>query len=99
MAVIGTFKRQGDVLAGEIRTLTFQVQNVTVRKVEKKGETSPDYRVFVAGADIGAAWERTAKESGTVYLSVKIDDPSLAAPINANLVQKSGDDYELIWSR
>jgi hypothetical protein len=35
--------------------------------------------------EIGAAWQRTSKDN-TVYHSVKLDDPSFAAPIYANLV-------------
>src|SRR5262249_38598831 len=47
--------------------------------------------------EIGAAWKRTSKEN-TVYHSVKLDDPSLPAPIYANLVEAEGH-YALVWSR
>jgi uncharacterized protein (DUF736 family) len=30
---------------------------------------------------------------------VKLDDPSLPAPIQANLFSVDGGDFELIWSR
>ena len=34
------------------------------------------------------------------YLSVKLDDPSFAAPIYASLVRGEGDNsFTLIWSR
>jgi uncharacterized protein (DUF736 family) len=33
------------------------------------------------------------------YLSVKLDDPSLPAPILANLFEMDGGEFELIWSR
>jgi uncharacterized protein (DUF736 family) len=79
--------------------LALQVQGVAIVKAEKASDIAPDYRVMVNGAEIGAAWERVAQNSGQVYLSVRLDDPGLVAPINANLVQKNGDNYDLIWSR
>jgi uncharacterized protein (DUF736 family) len=49
--------------------------------------------------EIGAGWTRPGQEGRPDYLSLKLDDPSLPAPIYANLVQGDGDDYKLIWSR
>ena len=52
-----------------------------------------------AGAvEIGAAWHRTSK-GGNEYISVKLDDPSFAAPIYANLVEQQDKGFALIWSR
>jgi uncharacterized protein (DUF736 family) len=101
MAVIGTFQKQagGDTYVGQIRTLALNVSNVTIRAAEKSKDTAPDYRIYAGNVEIGAAWEKTGKESGAEYLSVKVDDPSLPGAINANLVQKDNDTYELIWSR
>ena len=31
--------------------------------------------------------------------SLKLDDPSLSAPVYANLVEGEDDNYSLIWSR
>ena len=80
MAVIGTFKRQGDDFAGDIQTLALKVQRVTIEREQKRSENAPDYRIYAGGAEIGAAWEKAAQDGGAVYLSVKIDDPSLALP-------------------
>lgn len=99
MAVIGTFKRQGDGYTGDIRTLALQVQNVSIKPTDKQSDNVPGYRVYASGAEIGAAWEKSAQESGAGYLSVKLDDPSLTSAINANLVQDNGDNWSLIWSR
>jgi len=50
--------------------------------------------------EIGAAWKKTATGSEREYLSVKLDDPSLAQPIYASLVEaETADSYNLIWSR
>ena len=38
--------------------------------------------------------------TGREYLSVKLDDPSLPAPIYASLVEAEGpDEFTLVWSR
>jgi uncharacterized protein (DUF736 family) len=57
------------------------------------------HRVFVGRAEIGAAWSKRSNE-GRDYLSVKLDDPSFAAAIYANLFDDTdGEAFTLIWSR
>ena len=57
------------------------------------------YRVFAGQIELGAAWKETSS-TGREYLSVKLDDPSLPAPIYASLVEAEGtDEFTLIWSR
>lgn len=98
MAQIGTFT-SGDngTLAGTIRTLTLNVK-ATIRPSEKDNEKAPDYRIFNAATEFGAAWKRTSRE-GRGYLSLKLDDPSFAAPIYASLVDGEAGEHMLIWSR
>lgn len=97
MATIGTFTKSGDGFNGNVSTLTLDA-NVQVRPVEKTSDKAPDYRISAGRADIGAAWKKTSGE-GRDYVSMKIDDPSLPAPILANLFEMSDGEYELIWSR
>ncbi len=48
---------------------------------------------------IGAAWTKRSNE-GRAYLGLKLDDPSFAHPIYANLFDdEDGEAYSLIWSR
>ena len=99
MAQIGTFARGGDgVFTGEIRTLTLRVK-ATIRPVEREHDKAPDHRVSAGGVEFGAAWTKAARDSGTEYLSLKLDDPSLPAPIYATLTAGEKDEYKLIWSR
>jgi uncharacterized protein (DUF736 family) len=102
MATIGTFtKDAAGNLNGAIKTLTLNVKQATFRKVDKDSESAPDYRIFCGDTEFGAAWKKTSRENRD-YLSVKLDDPSFAAPIYASLVEvpeASGDGYSLIWSR
>jgi uncharacterized protein (DUF736 family) len=97
MATIGTFSKTGDGFTGSVSTLTLDA-NVQVKPAEKMSEKAPDFRIFAGRAEIGAAWRKTSNENRS-YLSVRLDDPSLAAPILANLCEMENGEYDLIWSR
>ena len=100
MATIGSFKKVGNELQGEIVTLSVQTRGVRVVPEPNRGsDNAPSHRVFVGRAEIGAAWSRRSNE-GRDYLSLKLDDPSFNAPIYANLFEdEDGEGYSLIWSR
>lgn len=99
MAQIGSFTRgDGGVFTGEIRTLTLKVK-ATIRPVERENDKAPDHRVNAGGVEFGAAWTKAARDTGSEYLSLKLDDPSFSAPIYATLTQSDDDEHKLIWSR
>jgi uncharacterized protein (DUF736 family) len=100
MATIGTFKKAGNEIHGEIVTLSVQTKNVRiVPEANRSNDNAPSHRVYVSRAEIGAGWSRRSAE-GRDYISVKLDDPSFSAPIYANLFDdEGGEGYSLIWSR
>jgi uncharacterized protein (DUF736 family) len=100
MANIGTFKKSGEELQGEIVTLSVQAKGVRiVPETSRASDNAPSHRVYVGRAEIGAAWSKRSSE-GRDYLSVKLDDPSFTAPIYANLFNdEDGETFTLIWSR
>ena len=101
MATIGTFKKTAsNEFSGEIVTLSVQAKGVRiVPETRATGENAPSHRVFVGRAEIGAAWTKKSNE-GREYLGLKLDDPSFAAPIYANLFDdEDGEGSSLIWSR
>ena len=99
MAQIGTFTRgENGIYTGEIRTLTLRVK-ASIRPVERDNDKAPDHRVSANGVEFGACWTKAARDTGTEYLSVKLDDPSFPAPIYATLVQGDDGTMKLIWSR
>ena len=99
---IGTFTKQNDGrFRGSINTLTLR-GTVDIVPVDLPGENTPDFRVYTRGGEIGAAWTKTARASDQPYLSVKIDDPSLPAPIFCRLVElvdQGQAAHALFWSR
>lgn len=99
MAQIGSFNRGEDgVYTGEIRTLTLRVK-ASIRPVEREHDKSPDYRVSADAIEFGAGWTKAARDAGTEYLSLKLDDPSFSAPIYATLTEGDNGEHKLIWSR
>ncbi|HQT65638.1 MAG TPA: DUF736 domain-containing protein, partial [Acidocella sp.] len=83
MATIGTFKKAGTEIHGEIVTLSVQTKNVRIVPEANRGnDNAPSHRVYVLRAEIGAGWSRRSAE-GRDYISVKLDDPSFSAPIYA----------------
>ena len=98
MATIGNFTKSGDRYTGAVRTLTLNVK-AQIAPAEKENDKAPDYRVFAGQIELGAGWRKTSG-TGREYLSIKLDDPSLPAPIYASLVEAEGEgEFTLIWSR
>lgn len=97
MSSIGTFIKNGDGYNGTLLTLAFNVK-VKIIAVAKEGESSPDYRVTASGLEIGAGWKRQSA-TNKPYISVKLDDPSFAAPVNGRLVESENGSATLYWSR
>ncbi|MET4366431.1 uncharacterized protein (DUF736 family), partial [Bradyrhizobium sp. LB8.2] len=63
-------------------------------------DKGPHFRIFAGNVELGAAWQKTARDTERDYLSVKLDDPSFPAPIYAPLIEVEGQEgLQLIWSR
>lgn len=94
---LATLKATKNGYAGELKTLTVRSKIEIVANEKRASDKSPTHRVIAAGVEIGAGWTKRSK-AGAEYLSVRIDDPALANPIFAALVQtKNGP--ALVWGR
>lgn len=100
MAKIGTFRKSGDTYAGSIITFALQARDVRIVPAsEAPTGDQPTHRVLANGAELGTGWTRQTQAGGT-YLRLKLDDPSFAAPLFANLVEDDIENrFKLIWSR
>jgi uncharacterized protein (DUF736 family) len=103
MPQIGQFTRLRGLFTGDIRTLLIDRHLVLVPVANPTTGSSPSYTIHLKDADgpeVGAAWKRTGDRVGE-YLSLLLDDPTLAAPLRANLFQKDDDKkvWKLIWKR
>lgn len=99
MATIGTFTKNGGEYKGSIITLSVQAKNVCIVPEDNHGnDKAPSHRLLAGEIAFGAAWSKTSRE-GRDYLSVKLDDPSFAAPVYASLTETDDGKFALIWSR
>lgn len=97
MAIIGKFTKADNGFDGLIETRLWHTPARIVRIEKKSRDKAPDYRILAGRMEIGSAWSRTSK-AGASYLSVTLDDPGFAAPINGRLYA-TADGYDLVWQR
>ena len=101
MTIIGTLKKQADgSYKGELATIAVR-SKVTMRPVEARTNGGPAFRVFAGLGECGAAFAQTARSTGVDYLSLKLDDPTFAAPIYVAAFENrdDADTLDLVWSR
>ena len=101
MGTIARLAVTADGYAGTIRTLTINVKIRIETNAHKKKDQDPDFRVYLGGLDVGAAWRnKTNGEEPRDYLSVQLDDPSFPEPIRAVLFDdEDGGGARLKWTR
>lgn len=58
--------------------------------IEKGGESAPGCRVFVGTVEIGAGRAFNSRGYREWYASLKVEDPSVPAPVCANLIERDG---------
>jgi len=99
MANIGTFAKAEDgTLNGFIKTLQLNTKAKFV-PLDPTSEGAPHFRIFAGNVEIGAAWKKVSQQDRP-YVSVKLDDPSLPAPIFASLHEDDQPgQFSMIWTR
>jgi len=95
---IGNFTQNGDGYTGHLRSVGLTLAEVTISPVTAKQGNGPDFAVLGKYAlrhdafELGAAWARTSKEGK----AVKLDGPTLAAPIYCALIRQQDGSHALI---
>jgi uncharacterized protein (DUF736 family) len=94
--IIGRFRRENDGFIGPLTTLGIQLNDV---RFEHRDKGANYVIVGDNDGELGAAWLKTG-EFGD-YLSVRLDCPTLPAPINATMKLTPTEDgfYVLRWQR
>ncbi|MFD1198474.1 DUF736 domain-containing protein [Brucella gallinifaecis] len=103
MAKLGYVNRKSNgTFVGRLQTLTLDVEIMLV-PIDKTSTDAPDYRVVSGLAEVGAAWTKRSKATGSDYISISIDTPELPRRINATLGRAPGsedpDTFSIIWNR
>lgn len=102
---IGSIKPNDQgILIGRVQTMAF-VATIALQEVNSNNERAPAYDVLALAADrrswvkVGALWEYSSNETGEVFLSGRIDDPSLDKPIDVAMFQQNDGSYNVAWRR
>jgi len=100
--MIGKFTQEGEGYDGRLHTMGCSLSVVRFSPVPAKQGNGPDFVVIGwtedAEFELGAAWAKISK-AGKPYLSVKLDGPTLAQPINCALIEDSLGTFRLMWNR
>lgn len=104
MANIGNLKKNSDgVFIGRIDTVAFS-NVVALRPVISQNEAAPKYEVMAltparTWAKVGAMFEQIKKSTGEVFYQGRIDDPSMANPMDIALWHDREGGFAVLWSR
>ena len=103
MATIGFVqKKENGAFEGNLKTLSINAP-ITILPVTPASERSPNYKILSNGAEVGAGWTKTGRQSGEDYVSLTFDAPELPTKIYANLGVAAGQDdddtFAIIWNR
>jgi uncharacterized protein (DUF736 family) len=102
---IGNLKTNEEgIFVGRITTLAFTA-TVALREFTSNNDKAPAYDVMALSADrrswvkVGALWEYASNETGEMFLSGRIDDPSLDKPLDVALFNQDDGSYNVAWRR
>ena len=96
MSTIGYFRRDGDGFSGRLATLALAI-DLTLVPADKFSSKAPDYQAMVGQAEVGVGWKLS--DASGALLSLKLDDPTWAEPINARLMAAEDGAFPLVWIR
>ncbi|WP_421566375.1 DUF736 domain-containing protein [Ochrobactrum sp. EDr1-4] len=100
---IATLTQKTDgTFEGIFATIRVNAPIAIVPNATKTSEEAPDFRIVHrrTGFEIGAGWNRIARQTGEEYLSVKLEAPEIGV-IFGNLAQAPGGDPSkkvILWN-
>ena len=88
---------------GKIETLAF-TNVVALRPVQSSNPNAPKFDMMARSAanswiKIGDVFEQVARTSGEVFYQGRIDDPSMAKPMDIALFRNEEGGYNVAWTR
>ncbi|OLP62669.1 hypothetical protein BJF93_07205 [Xaviernesmea oryzae] len=94
--------KENGTLEGIFATIRVNAPIAIVPNTTKQSEEAPDYRIIhrKTGFEIGAGWNRIARQTGEEYLSVKLEAPEIGV-IYGNVASAPGGDPDrkvILWN-
>jgi uncharacterized protein (DUF736 family) len=103
---IGNLKpdAQTNAPVGRIATMNFTAL-IALQEVRSNNPRAPAYDVLALSSDrrtwlkIGALWEFSATGTGESFYSGRIDDPSMAKPLDIAVFRQEDESFNVAWRR
>lgn len=97
---IGKLHEQQDGSAsGYICTLEMQVNFNLVKNLDKNGDKAPDFLIMAGKVDLGACWQNQAAQTGEIYYSLEMDDPSFPQKLKCAAFKNQDGTWRIVWDR
>ena len=101
---IGSIKQNdAGIFMGRISTLAVAM-TIALKPVQSSNPRAPRYEIHAltpgrTWVQVGAFFELTSNNTGEAFLNGRIDDPSLAAPLQVSAFRQDDGSYNIVWQR
>lgn len=101
---IGSIKQNNaGIYMGRISTLTVAM-TIALKPVTSNNPKAPRFAIYALNpartwVEVGALFELHSNNTGEAFLNGRIDDPSLAAPLQISAFRQEDGSYNVVWSR
>ena len=101
---IGSIKQNAaGIYMGRVSTLAVAM-TIALKPVQSTNPRAPRYEIHAltpgkTWVQVGALFELTSNNTGEAFLNGRIDDPSLAAPLQVSAFRQEDGSYNLVWQR
>ena len=101
---IGSIKQNdAGIYMGRISTLAVAM-TIALKAVTSNNPKAPRFEIHALGPNrswvqVGAFFELHSNNTGEAFLNGRIDDPSLASPLQVSAFRQEDGSYNVVWSR
>jgi len=101
---IGQIKQnEAGIFMGRISTLAVAM-TIALKPVQSANPRAPRYEIHAltpgrTWVQVGAFFELTSNNTGEAFLNGRIDDPSLAQPLQVSAFRQEDGSYNVVWQR
>ena len=101
---IGQIKQNdAGIFMGRISTLAVAM-TIALKPVQSSNPRAPRYEIHAltpgrTWVQVGAFFELTSNNTSEAFLNGRIDDPSLAAPLQVSAFRQDDGSYNVVWQR
>jgi len=96
-------QNEAGIFMGRISTLAVAM-TIALKPVASQNPRAPRYEIHAltpgrTWVQVGAFFELTSNNTGEAFLNGRIDDPSLAQPLQVSAFRQEDGSYNIVWQR